>query len=290
MRIKPRWIAVVWTIASTFAWSCPASAQEADAAMFYSQGVHAYFAGQRAQAEQYLSAALAIDPRDPRPYYFRALSRLRLGRTDEARRDMQAGAAWEAQAPNRFAVGAALERVQGQHRILLEQYRREGRLAEATRRHERNRARYQQISGREPEVLHQKIMIPLDQLLRPGGALPIVVVEASEPPRPAAATAAATATATVDATRPPVAGGSAPVTTMPSNPFGDDALPPTRTGAATSPTATGAAPTQPVVPENPFGDLFKTETSSDSTTPPASEASDEKPDADGPADNPFPGP
>ncbi len=65
----------------------------------YSAGVQAYFDGNSAQADAYLSRSIAVDPHDPRAYYFRALSRLREGRQDEARADMQTGANLEARAP-----------------------------------------------------------------------------------------------------------------------------------------------------------------------------------------------
>ena len=66
------------------------------AAMLYSHGVHAYFAGDDTEAEQDLTQAIASNPTDPRPYYFRAMSRLHQGRDADARQDMQAGAAVEA--------------------------------------------------------------------------------------------------------------------------------------------------------------------------------------------------
>ena len=53
-----------------------------------------------------------------------ALTLLRQGRSDEARGDMLVGAALEAQQPRRYAIGAALERVQGGERLLLEGFRR----------------------------------------------------------------------------------------------------------------------------------------------------------------------
>jgi Tfp pilus assembly protein PilF len=96
--------------------------------MLYSRGVQAYFAGQDDEAEQYLTRAVQSNPNDPRPYYFRAMSRLRRGRDAEARQDMQAGAVVEARAPSRWAVGSALERVQGRDRLLLEDYRRRARV------------------------------------------------------------------------------------------------------------------------------------------------------------------
>ena len=145
--------------------------QELDAAAVqYGAGVHAYFAGNSSRAEQSLSNALALDSQDPRIYYFRALSLLRQGRTAEARGDMHVGAALEAQRPNRFAVGAALMRVQGRDRLLLEQYRRQARLDAAT--NGTNPAA--EVPAAAPEVVRQRMVIPLDEYLRPGTPQPAV--------------------------------------------------------------------------------------------------------------------
>jgi hypothetical protein len=95
----------------------------------YGRGVDAYFSGSSAEADQYLSQAIQEMPNDPRPHYFRALALLRAGRRDEAIGDMQVGASVEAQRPKQFAVGTALERVQGSDQLLLEQYRRQAREA-----------------------------------------------------------------------------------------------------------------------------------------------------------------
>ena len=65
----------------------------------YGRGVHAYFAGQVAQAEQLFSQAVEAGSTDPRLYYFRSMARLRLGRQFEAEDDMRVGSALEAQNP-----------------------------------------------------------------------------------------------------------------------------------------------------------------------------------------------
>ena len=97
----------------------------------YGRGVDAYFAGNSSEAEQLLGQAIGEFPDDPRPYYFRALTLVRAGRSDEARSDMEVGAMLEARHPKQFAIGSALERVQGGDRLLLEEYRRKGREAAA---------------------------------------------------------------------------------------------------------------------------------------------------------------
>jgi hypothetical protein len=239
--------------------SSAAHAQPSDATSLYSQGVHAYFAGQSAQAEYYLSTARALNPDDPRTYYFLALARMRQGRGDEARFDMQTGAALEAQQPNRFAVGISLERVQGSDRLLLEHYRRQGRASHAALRVERDRARYDQIQKREPEVIHQQATIPLDGLLQPAGSRPAVVFQ--RPARPTPAWAPASASAPIN----PAAGKVAA-----DDPFADDAAAP----AATA-TPAAAAPKVAVPPILP-----------PQSTPAAAQPSASVPSA-GDADNPF---
>jgi hypothetical protein len=216
--------------------------------MAYGQGVHAYFSGRSAQADELLSTAIAVDPQDPRPYYFRGLARLRQGRRADAISDLQIGASLEAQQLNRYAIGAALMRVQGADRLLLEQYRRAGRLAERQYRVERDRERYEQVQRREPEVLHLKATIALDQLLGPNGSQPVVAWGRS--PRPVSASTSAASL--------PVASAAAPASS--DNPFPDDPLTLGPSGTASAPaarpgvsSASGSAVRPPSADENPFG-------------------------------------
>jgi hypothetical protein len=134
----------------------------------YSDGVHAYFSGNVARAEQSLAAAIAQHPNDPRPYYFRGLTLLRMGRSDEARSDFAIGASLEAQRPGRFAIGKSLERVQGGDRLVLEQYRRQARTDGASLRVEQRQTRYQRNAGGDAAVLRQRIAVPLNELMEPG--------------------------------------------------------------------------------------------------------------------------
>jgi Tfp pilus assembly protein PilF len=272
MSRNARRIAVFSAFTTVLLSSSAAGAQTMDADTFYSQGVHAYFSGQSAAAERSLSTALAINPNDPRSYYFRALCELRQGRADEARSDMQMGAALEAQSPNRFAVGAALERVQGGNRLLLEQYRRDGRMSEASLRAQRDLKRYEQVRQREPDVLHQKATIPLDSLLGANGTRPVVVLERSPRPRTSLPTASA----------PAPIGAAAPA----DDPFHDDPTSPAQRTAPVNPAvaqpaapAAGRAPvvtTQPQAPTkgafddtNPFGDVMPTGPAQSTPAPPA---------------------
>ena len=95
----------------------------------YGRGVHAYFAGNSTQAEQYFTQAIQAGTNDPRPYYFRAMLRLHQGRQFEAENDMRIGAGLEARNPGvQHTIGRSLQRVQGPHRRTLEKFRRQARL------------------------------------------------------------------------------------------------------------------------------------------------------------------
>ncbi len=116
-----------------------------------------------------------------------ALSLLRQGRLDEARGDMLVGAQLEAQQPHRFAIGSALERVQGCDRLMLEEFRRNARRDAATA------SLAQPVAGNAPisnpiiragegGVLRERRVVPLEELLRPGGPQSVAVEPAGEAP------------------------------------------------------------------------------------------------------------
>jgi hypothetical protein len=154
----------------------PAAAQVRDfnaAAENYGRGVHAYFAGRTAEAEELFSLALADSPNDPRILYYRAMALLRLGRAAEARGDMLAGAEIEAGQPGRYAVGTALSRVQGSDRLLLERFRQQARARAA----EYKLPELDQTLENVPGVLRSRVMIPLDDVLRTGGPQPLTAEE-----------------------------------------------------------------------------------------------------------------
>lgn len=145
----------------------------------YGKGVHAYFKGQVHEADRLLSEVINGGSTDPRVFYFRAMARMRAGRTYEAEFDMQVGAAYEAQNPGYGStVSRALERVQGPNRRKLEEFRRKARLEHLSEQRMKNRTRYEQLKRREPKVLRKAVEVPLEQLTNPNGA------EISSPARP----------------------------------------------------------------------------------------------------------
>lgn len=215
---------------------------------FYGQGVNAYFAGRSSEAESNLSQALALDAEDPRIYYFRALSLVRLGRLDEARGDMMVGASIEARHPQRFAVGRALERVQGGHRLMLERYRREARSQQVALKPAQPIQpvrREPQIKSHDEHVLRRRIVIPLDRLLGPGSPEPLSAEELSQRTRRALETPAAPPQ--------PARQAAGPVLTS-DDPFRDDPARPEE-AAATAPPA--AEPVSPAEFESEEGQEFE---------------------------------
>ena len=66
-----------------------ASAADAVLSELYGQGVHNYFASRYHEAEDSFSAAVKQGTQDPRCYYFRGLTFIRLGRAEEAKKDFE---------------------------------------------------------------------------------------------------------------------------------------------------------------------------------------------------------
>jgi hypothetical protein len=246
--------------------------QSGELGRLYSQGVNAYFAGRSSEAESHLSQALAFEAQDPRMYYFRALSLLRLGRLDEARGDMMVGASIEAQHPQRFAVGKALERVQGGHRLMLERYRREARTQQvALKPVEPPRAvrrQPQQMPSHDQHVLRQRIVIPLDRLLGSG------------PPQPLSTEELSLRRQAVEARPipPQPASEATPTAEISDDPFRDD---PSQAALAAP-----AATAQPASAQEGAGDSNLEEATEAEFTPESEESAEAEamPEAD---DNPF---
>jgi hypothetical protein len=262
-------------IAAMIAWTWTSStvlAQSA-AADHYGDGITSYFNGRTRAAEESLSLAIEADSRDPRSYYFRAMCLLRQGRTAEAKGDMMVGAGLEAQQPRRYAIGSALERVQGPNRLMLEKYRRDALTnavtqTSATVPATKSPAPNRTFRERDADVLREERYVPLDELLRPGTPQAIVAEPRREaPPTPPQATGPAmkAAPAEAPAAQPPAAAAT-------TNPFADEpaaassAAPPSETPPAAAPpaitppqnTEPAAPATPPATPpaestENPFG-------------------------------------
>jgi len=134
-------------------------AEPAPLTVAYGNGVHAYFDGDYQCSYDALSSVIEAGSNDPRAYYFRGLSALKLGRLDEAEADFQQGANLEADGRGGVGIrtiGRALERVQGCDRLKLEQYRGRARVAALERDRDATRRRYSDIYEPEADVLRRR--------------------------------------------------------------------------------------------------------------------------------------
>jgi len=121
----------------------------------YGSGVHAYYAGKYQQSYEDFSAAVEAGSLDPRVFYFRGLTALKLGRSDEAQADFSEGAKQEAAGWSGRPVSPSLERVQGPDRLRLEQYRVRARVVAIKRDKEAGQRRYSEFTDAAPDVLRK---------------------------------------------------------------------------------------------------------------------------------------
>ena len=122
----------------------------------YGSGVHSYFAGDYQRAYDELSQAIEGGTIDPRAWYYRGLTALKLGRTDEAEADFSAGASREAEGTGAWPVAKSLERVQGCDRLKLERHRSRARVAQIQEDRRRGQLRYLDVERATPEVLRSR--------------------------------------------------------------------------------------------------------------------------------------
>ena len=122
----------------------------------YGSGVHSYFAGDYQRAYDELSQAIEGGTIDPRAWYYRGLTALKLGRTDEAEADFSAGASREAEGTGGWPVAKSLERVQGCDRLKLERHRTRARVAQLQEDRRRSQLRYLDVERARPEVLRSR--------------------------------------------------------------------------------------------------------------------------------------
>jgi len=159
---------VVLAAALASLWANSLPAQDAILGQKYGQGVHAYFAGDYQQAFEQLTSAIAGGSKDPRAFYFRGLTYLQYGQSQEAQQDFQKGADLESRDINKFYnVSKALERVQGSSRVALESYRVEARMAVAQQLERLRKARYEAIQREESRVLRQQSLAPPEPVATP---------------------------------------------------------------------------------------------------------------------------
>ncbi len=136
----------------------PLAAQDAVLGQLYGNGVHAYFGQDYIRAHELFTQAIDGHTQDPRAYYFRGLTMLKLGRPQEADNDFKAGAKLESAIdPTRvYNVARALERIQGSDRAKLESFRLEARMTVLEKAQKENAQRYQQTMKDQRDFLQKQ--------------------------------------------------------------------------------------------------------------------------------------
>lgn len=159
----------------------PAQCQNEVLNELYGGAVHAYNSGNYRRAYNNLTMAARSGSRDPRVYYYRGLTYLRLGRPQEARADFNKAAALEMSDSDRFyPVSKSLERIQGTARQQIERARANARLVAYRSRERGWYERYHRIRKNEPNVL--ALPDNAEQLPAPKKPAPPVKKPADEPP------------------------------------------------------------------------------------------------------------
>lgn len=131
-----------------------AVAQEDALEELYGNGVHLYNSGDYRAAYYELTRAVDNGSQDPRVFYYRGLSYLKLGREQEGKADFAKAAGLEMSDNDRFyPVSKSLERVQGRARQMIERYRSNARLRAFQNRERARFERYERIRRNEPNVL-----------------------------------------------------------------------------------------------------------------------------------------
>jgi hypothetical protein len=151
---------------------------------FYGSGVHRYFSGDLRNAHADFTNAIQNGGADPRPYYFRGLAYLRMGRPYEASADFRKGADLESNDINgSFQVSKALERIQGGQRLQLERHRVQARAIAQQRQDKQRRERYAASRRFEAEQIQRAAAEQDVDAARPAPrpAAPDPFEEATEP-------------------------------------------------------------------------------------------------------------
>jgi len=114
----------------------------------YSQARAAYFRSDLPTSQRLLDEVVRQGSQDPRVYYFRGLTFLKLGRAAEAQADFDQAVTMELNPGSRIDVDQALERVQGQYRRALETRREERLNVARAEQRQRRREMIAQLSVR----------------------------------------------------------------------------------------------------------------------------------------------
>jgi hypothetical protein len=241
---------------------------------FYGSGVHRYFSGDLRNAHADFTSAIQAGSQDPRPYYFRGLAYLRMGRQYEATADFRKAADLESNDINgSFQVSKALERIQGQQRLQLERLRVQARAIAQQRQDKQRRERYAASRRFEAEQIQRAAATQDDA----------AASRATQPPAPDPFD---------EANEPaPLPGGRA-IPFAGAQPA--DARPAARDAAG--PDAVAAPPAAATTADDPFGTAPPAESTKvdsttiiDTTTTPAEKPADTPSDPFGASASPAPG-
>lgn len=222
----------------------PAVAQDTLLEDLYGRGVHAYFEHRYEEAHGLLTKAITSGLKDPRAYYFRGLSYLRLGRPDEAKAEFTTGAELEAIAAEPVNVGKSLERIQGADRLAIERHRSAARLLLHNRAEAAAKARYEERLEAE-----ERVILPPARRAAPAAPPGSTPPEAA-PPRAAPARSTPPAAEETDPFRDESAPPAAPAETKPSEPVPAEPEPPAAAEPA-EPKPAVPAPGEPKPAEPP---------------------------------------
>lgn len=207
------------------------------------RGISAYFQGQPAAVEQYMTAAINAGSRDPQSLYFRGLALWQMGRQDEARGDFAQGARLEAISPGMYRTSArSLERVQGTVRLELQRARQTARVMTTAQREKDRLARFDLQTGKS--LAPENVPAPTAT-----AATPMPMTPAADPFAPKAAT---TPTADPFATPKPAMTPMPAATPAPTTPSTATPAP-----AATTPVAVSAPIMLPAEPELLYAEIVK---------------------------------
>ena len=122
----------------------------------YSQGLHAYYAGQWEAAHDAFSEVIKAGFQNPCCHYFRGMVSYQQGDKQSAQQDFHAGAAREANAiRQKFPISKSLERVQGEARVMIERARLQARLTVLQKRLAREKQRYEDLVRNEAKVVRK---------------------------------------------------------------------------------------------------------------------------------------
>lgn len=211
-------------------------AQDGALMELYGYGVHRYYAGDYAEAQNVLNMVIDAGSEDPRPHYFRGLVQYQQGMQDAAKADFERAAEFEARGKGSSAISHALQRIQGPARKDIEWARLMARVAV-----QREEAAKKQLAQPQTQVMPTA---PAGDTSLPPGLSP--EAKRVEP--------GATTPATPDKQVDPFKDDQPAAPATPASPFGNE-LPPMPT--PTTPDASADPFGAPATPAAPASDPFK---------------------------------